>query len=144
MKRQQVLTMVLSALALGTTTACGSSVRSKVIDAMSGCVQSRNALFKSGKADVALATPLPAAVDSLADETAYRFGFIVYQEAAIAAETQVELTCAMELASRYVDPDVRVWLKDFTRSPDAPVAGHARKLYEAQLLRIGRAVPATP
>jgi len=144
MKRQQVLTMVLSALALGTMTACGSSVRSKVIDAMSGCVQARNALFKAGKADVALATPLPAAIDSIADETAYRFGFLVYQEAANAAETQAELTCALELGAHYEHADVRTWLQYFFRSPDAPVAQHAKRLYEKQLVRIGRAVPATP
>jgi hypothetical protein len=144
MKRQQVLAMMLGAVALSTTAACGSSVRSKVIDAMSGCVQARNALFKSGKADVALATPLPAAIDSLADETAYRFGFLVYQEAANAAETQAELTCALELGAHYEHADVRTWLKYFFASPDAPVSQHARRLYEQQLVRIGRAVPATP
>lgn len=136
---------MLSACALGLAgTACGPSVRAKVASAMEGCLTTRNALFKAGEYDKALATKLPAPIDTLADQTAYSFGFIVYQEAADAAETQAELTCALELGSHYEHEDVRAWLKHFTRSPNAPVAAHAKRLYEAQLVRIGRAVVAGP
>jgi hypothetical protein len=124
--------------------ACGPSVRAKVASAMEGCLTVRNELFKAGRADEALAKKLPAAIDSLADQTAYSFGFIVYQEAADAAETQAELTCALELGSHYEHEDVRAWLKYFARSPNPPVAAHAKRLYEAQLVRIGRVVPAAP
>ncbi len=140
----RVATM-LGACALGiAVSACGPSVRTKVANAMEGCLTVRNDLFKAGRADEALARKLPAAIDSLADQTAYSFGFIVYQEAADAAETQAELTCALELGSHYEHEDVRSWLKYFARSPNAPVAAHAKRLYEAQMARIGRAVSATP
>jgi hypothetical protein len=143
--RARVVTAMLSAAALGVTlSGCGPSLRGKVVTAMSECVAVRNPLFVAGRPNEALATKLPAAVDSLADETAYAFGFIVYQEAANAAETQAELTCALELASHYVDADVRVWLTDYSRHPNEPVAALAKQLYEAQLVRIGRAVPASP
>lgn len=136
---------MLGACALGiAVSACGPSVQTKVTDAMLGCLTQRNALFKAGRANEALAGKLPAAIDSLADQTAYSFGFALYQQVADAAETQAELTCALELASHYQHEDVRAWLKKFERSPDAPVAAHAKRLYEAQLARIGRAVPVTP
>lgn len=136
---------MLGALALSIVVgACGPSVRTKVADAMAGCVAERNALFKAGRAAEALAGKLPAAIDSLADQTAYRVGFVLYQQVAAAAETQTELTCALELGSHYDHEDVRAWLKTFERSPDAPVVAHAKRLYEAQLVRIGRAVPAMP
>lgn len=140
---RRIVTMVLSALALGTVTACGPSVRTKVADAMEGCLSVRNPLFKAGQAAQALATPLPAKIDSLANQTAYSFGFIVYQEAADAAETQAELTCALELGAHYEHEDVRKWLQYFSRSPNAPVAQHAKRLYEQQLVRIGRALAPT-
>lgn len=133
--RQGLLVTVLGALALGT--ACGPSVRTKVATAMEGCLAVRNPLFKAGKAEQALATPLPPAIDSLAKQTAYTFGFIVYQETADAAETQAELTCALELGSWYVDEDVRMWLRYFSRSPNAPVAQHAQRLLERQLAKLG-------
>lgn len=134
--RQLQRLAVLGALALGT--ACGPSVRTKVAMAMEGCMAVRNPLFIAGKADEALATPLPAAIDTLARQTAYSFGFIVYQETADAAETQAELTCALELGSRFEDEDVRTWLRYFSRSPNAPVAQHAQRLLERQLAMLGR------
>lgn len=141
---RRVITM-LGACALGIViTACGPGVRTKVANAMEGCLAVRNPLFKAGKYDEALATRLPAAIDSLADQTAYSFGFIVYQETADAAETQAELTCALELGSHYEHEDVRAWLNYFSRSPNAPVAAHAKRLYEAQFARIGKPVPAVP
>lgn len=127
------------ALSIGAA-ACGPSVQSKVISAMEGCLAVRNPLFKAGRAAEALATKLPAAVDSLADKTAYAFGFVAYQQLAQAAETQAELTCAMELASHYQHDDVAAWLRTFERSPDAPVSSLAKQLYEAQMARIGRPV----
>jgi hypothetical protein len=120
---------------------CGPSVRTKVADAMAACLEVRNPLFVAGQPEQALATPLPARLDTLAQQTAYTFGFIVYQEAADAAETQAELTCALELGSRYEHEDVRQWLQYFSRSPNPPVATHAKRLYERQLAMIGRAVP---
>lgn len=133
---------VLGVCALSTVVSgCGPSVRAKVATAMEGCMATRSALFTAGRPDDALAKKLPAAIDSLADQTAYSFGFIVYQEAADAAETQAELTCALELGAHYEHEDVRKWLQYFSRSPNAPVAAHAKRLYEAQLVRIGKAVP---
>ncbi len=140
----RTMTMVFSAVALGTIAACGPSVRTKVANAMEGCLAVRNPLFKAGQAAQALATPLPATIDSLASQTAYSVGFAVYQEAADAAETQAELTCALELGAHYEHGDVRQWLQRFWRSPDASVAQHARRLHDQQLVRIGRAPTAAP
>jgi hypothetical protein len=125
---------VLSAVALGTAfqAACGPGVADKVVSAMQGCVAVRNPLFKAGRAEQALASPLPPAVEALATETAYAFGFGAYKQLAAVAETQAELTCAMELGSRYKDADVREWLRTFLRSPDAPVAAHAKRLLDKQ------------
>jgi hypothetical protein len=144
-KRSRRLITMLGACALGVViTGCGPSVRAKVASAMEGCLAVRNPLFTAGQFDRALATKLPAAIDTLADQTAYSFGFIVYQETADAAETQAELTCALELGSHYEHEDVRAWLNYFSRSPNAAVAAHAKRLYEQQLVRIGKAVTATP
>lgn len=128
--------VVLSAMAL--STGCGPGVRTKVADAMSGCMAVRNPLFTAGKPEQALAIPMPAALDTLARQTAYSFGLIVYQETADAAETQAEVTCALELGSRYESEDTRAWLEYFTRHPNAPVAAHARKLLDTQLALIGK------
>jgi hypothetical protein len=127
--------VVLSVVALGTAlqTACGPSLQGKVVSAMEGCVALRNPLFKAGQAERALALPLPPEVEAFATQSAYRFGFKLYQAAAEAAETQAELTCALELGAHFQDPDVRVWLNTFLRSPDAPVVAHARRLLEKQL-----------
>ncbi|MCA2989137.1 hypothetical protein [Gemmatimonas sp.] len=143
--RARVVTTMLSAVALSTVVAgCGAGLRDKVVTAMSECVAVRNPLFKAGRPNEALATKLPAAVDSLAAETAYSFGFALYQEAAEAADTQAELTCVLELGSHYAHEDTRAWLTRYTRHPDEPVAALAKQLYEAQLVRIGRAMPASP
>jgi hypothetical protein len=132
--------VVLSALALGTIAqaACGPGVRDKVASAMEGCLRIRNPLFKAGQPEQALALPMPPAIDTLARQTAYSFGFIVYQETADAAETQAELTCALELGSRFEDEEVRKWLNYFSRSPNPAVAVHAKGLLEKQLALIGR------
>jgi hypothetical protein len=136
---------MLSAGTLGIAlTGCGPSVRENVASAMEGCLAVRNPLFTAGRYDEALATKLPPAIETLANQTAYTFGFIVYQETADAAETQAELTCALELGAHYEHEDVRAWLNYFSRSPNAPVAAHAKRLYEAQLVRIGKAVPQAP
>jgi hypothetical protein len=132
--------VVLSAVMLSTI-GCGSGLFAKAETAMTGCVAVRNPLFKAGRAEQALALPLPAAVETLATETAYNFGFKVYQEAAKAAETQAELTCALELGSHYVDEDVREWLTGFLGSPNPPVAAHAKRLLEKQLEKLGRVAP---
>lgn len=141
MARLRGAVTVLGACALGAVLlgACGPSVRTKVAQAMEGCLAVRNPLFKAGQPDKALTVNLPAAVESLAQQTAYTFGFIVYQETADAAETQAELTCALELGAHYEDEEVRQWLQYFSRSPNAPVAAHAKRLYEQQLARIGKA-----
>ncbi|GAB1342184.1 hypothetical protein [Gemmatimonas sp.] len=137
--RSRRLATWLGAFALGlVVAACGPGVRTNVANAMEGCLTVRNPPFKAGRFDEALAAKLPPAIDSLADKTAYSFGFIVYQETADAAETQAELTCALELGSHYEHEDVRAWLQYFSRSPNAPVAAHAKRLYEDQLARIGR------
>lgn len=142
--QRRMVTMLGACVLSVVATACGPGVRTKVANAMEGCLAVRNPLFKAGKYDEALATKLPPAVETLADQTAYTFGFIVYQETADAAETQAELTCALELGSHYEHEDVRAWLNYFSRSPNAPVAAHAKRLYEAQLVRIGKAVPQAP
>jgi hypothetical protein len=132
--------MVLSALALGTViqAGCGPSVRDKVASAMEGCLAVRNPLFKAGQPEQALALPLPPAIDRLANETAYSFGFIVYQETADAAETQAELTCALELGAHFEDEEVRKWLNYFSRSPNPAVGAHAKRLLDKQLAQIAR------
>ena len=131
---------VLSAVALGTAlqAACGPSLQGKVVSAMEGCVALRNPLFKAGQAERALALPLPPEVEAFATQSAYRFGFRLYQAAAEGAETQAELTCALELGAHFQDPDVRVWLSTFLRSPDAPVVAQAKRLLDKQLALIGR------
>jgi len=85
-----------------------------------------------GDGDRALALPLPAAVLTLADRTAYAAGLRTYQQAAADAETQAELTCAMELGARYRSDDTREWLATFARHPNAPVANLAKRLLDAQ------------
>lgn len=136
---------MLGACALGVViTACGAGVRTKVVSAMEGCLAVRNPLFKAGRSDEALATRLPAAVVTLAEETAYEFGFRAYREVADAAETQAELTCALELGAHYEHEDVRAWLLRFTRSPDVAVATLATHLSEAQSVRSRRDAKAKP
>jgi hypothetical protein len=127
---------VLGALALGT--ACGPSVRTRVAQAMEGCVAAREPLFTAGQADRALATPLPPAVEALAAKTAYPAGFFGYQDEAEFAETQAELTCALELGARLEDDNVRAWLRYYMKSPNAPVAQHAQRLLERQLETLER------
>ncbi len=128
---------VLGAIAL--STGCGPSIRTRVADAMEGCLAVRNPSFTRGDGERALAIPLPAAVDSLASGTAYTFGLIVYQETADQATTQAELTCALELGARYESADTRDWLGYFSRHPNAPVANLAKRLLDAQLKLIGAA-----
>lgn len=125
LRRLLVLLTVPGALALGT--GCGESVRTRVARAMDGCVAARNDAFKRGDGEAALAIPLPKAVDSLANETAYTFGLIVYQETSDEAKTQAELTCALELGSRYDSRDTREWLEYYSRHPNAPVANLAKR-----------------
>lgn len=116
---------VPGAMALGT--ACGEGVRARVAHAMDGCVAARNDAFKRGDGEAALAIPLPKAVDSLANETAYTFGLIVYQETSDMAQTQTELTCALELGSRFDSKETREWLEYYSRHPNAPVANLAKR-----------------
>ncbi len=131
---------VLSAIAL--STGCGPSVRTRVATAMEGCLAIRNPAFVRGEGEQALAVPLPASIDSLAKGTAYTFGLIVYQETADEATTQAEVTCALELGSRYESEDTRDWLGYFSRHPNAPVANLAKRLLDQQLRQIG-ATPRT-
>jgi hypothetical protein len=121
---------VLSACAL--STGCGASIRTKVVEAMEGCLAVRNPAFVRGDGDRALTSPLPAAVLTIADRTAYAAGLRTYQQAASDAETQAELTCAMELGARYRSDDTREWLATFTGHPNAPVAHLAARLLAAQ------------
>jgi hypothetical protein len=120
MRRLLTLLVVPSANARGT--ACGESVRTRVARAMDGCVAARNDAFKRGDGVAALAIPLPKAVDSLANATAYTFGLITYQETSDEAKTQAELTCALELGARFDSRETREWLDYYAKHPDAPVA----------------------
>ncbi len=124
------MALVLSALAL--STGCGASIRTKVIEAMEGCLAVRNPAFVRGDGERALEVPLPAAVLTMADKTAYAAGLRTYQQAATDAETQAELTCAIELAAHYKSDDTHEWLATFTRHPNAPVAKLATRLLAAQ------------
>ncbi|WP_309672777.1 hypothetical protein [Gemmatimonas sp.] len=135
--KTRVMITVLSAIAL--STGCGPSVRTRVANAMQGCLAVRNPAFVRGEGERALSIPLPPAVDSLASGTAYTFGLIVYQETADQATTQAEVTCALELGSRYESEDTREWLGDFSRHPNAPVANLAKRLLDGQLRQIGAA-----
>ena len=126
----RAIVTVLSACAL--STGCGASIRTKVIEAMEGCLAVRNPAFVRGDGDRALTLPLPAAVLTMADRTAYAAGLRTYQQAAADAETQAELTCAMELGARYRSDDTREWLATFMRHPNAPVANLAKRLLDAQ------------
>ncbi|WP_310571549.1 hypothetical protein [Gemmatimonas sp.] len=135
--KTRVIITVLSAVAL--STGCGPSVRTRVANAMQGCLAVRNPAFVRGEGERALSIPLPPAVDSLASGTAYTFGLIVYQETADQATTQAEVTCALELGSRYESEDTRDWLNYFSRHPNAPVANLATRLLDGQLRQIGAA-----
>lgn len=135
--KTRLIVTVLSAIAL--STGCGPSVRTRVANAMQGCLAVRNPAFVRGEGERALAIPLPPAVDSLASGTAYTFGLIVYQEAADLATTQAEVTCALELGSRYESEDTREWLSYYARHPNPPVANLSKRLLEAQLAQIGAA-----
>lgn len=126
---------VLSAFAFSTI-GCGQTLQSKAEAALTGCVALRNPLFKAGQAEQALALPLPAEVDALANATAYNFGFRLYRVAAESAETQAELTCALELASHYKNVEVQLWLAEFLRHPNPPVAAHAKRLLDKQLAKL--------
>ncbi len=128
--RTRVIITVLSAMAL--STGCGPSLRTSAMNAMQGCVDVRNPAFVRGDGEQALAIALPAAVDSLAIRTAYSFGLSLYQQTAEQATTQAELTCALELGSRYKSNDTREWIATFTRHPNAPVANLAKRLLDAQ------------
>lgn len=121
--------LVLSASAL--STGCGASVATRVTEAMEGCLAVRNPAFVRGDGERALEVPLPAAVLTMADKTAYAAGLRTYQQAATDAETQAELTCAIELAARYKSDDTREWIATFLRHPNAPVAGLAKRLLAA-------------
>jgi hypothetical protein len=125
MRRVSLLFSISAALLVAT--ACGESVRTRVAKAMDGCVQARNDAFKRGDGEAALAIPLPKAVDSLANATAYTFGLIVYQETSDNVQTQVELTCALELGSRFDSQETRDWLAYYSRHPNAPVANLAKR-----------------
>jgi len=128
--RTRVVVTVLSALAL--STGCGPSLGASATNAMQGCIDVRNPAFVRGDGEQALAIVLPAAVDSLAIRTAYSFGLSLYQQAAEQATTQAELTCALELGSRYKSDDTRDWISTFTRHPNAPVANLAKRLLALQ------------
>lgn len=134
----RLLTLCVVPAAMAVGTACGEGVRGRVAKAMDGCVAARNAAFLRGDGEAALATPLPKAVDSLAAETAYTFGLIVYQETSDNAQTQAELTCALELGSRIDSDETREWLAYYSRHPDAPVANLAKRRLAA-LEATGRA-----
>ena len=123
------IVMVLSACAL--STGCGASLRTRVIEAMEGCLAVRNPAFVRGDGDRALTLPLPAPVLAMADRTAYASGLRMYQQAAADAETQAELACAIELAARYRNDDTREWLATFTRHPNAPIVNLATRLLAA-------------
>jgi len=125
-----MIMMVLGALAV--CTGCGPGVRTRVESAMQGCLAVRNAAFVRGDGERALLIPLPAAVEALARGTAYTFGLTVYQQTADEATTQSELTCALELGSRYKSDDTREWVRTFTGHPNAPVANLAKRLMALQ------------
>ncbi|WP_373067479.1 hypothetical protein [Gemmatimonas sp.] len=123
----------MSALgALALCTGCGPSLATTAMNAMQGCIDVRNPAFVRGDGEQALAIPLPVAVDLLASRTAYKFGLRLYQQAAAEAETQAELTCALELGSRLKSDDTREWIGTFTRHPNAPVANLAKRLMNLQ------------
>ncbi len=128
-KTLSIMTL-LSALAL--STGCGDSVSTRASNAMQGCLDARNPAFVRGEGEQALSLPLPPAVDSLANITAYAVGLKVYMQAADEATTQAELTCALELGSRFKNDATRDWLSTFTRHPNAPVANLAKRLLAAQ------------
>jgi hypothetical protein len=128
--RRRLLTLLVMSSAIALGTACGESVRTRVARAMDGCVAARNDAFKRGDGEAALAIPLPKAVDSLANETAYTFGLITYQETSDQAQTQAELTCALELGSRFDSRETREWLEYYARHPNPPVAGLAKRQLE--------------
>lgn len=128
--KTRVIVTVLSAILL--STGCGPSLRTSASNAMQGCLDVRNPAFVRGDGERALSIPLPAAVDLLANRTAYQFGLRLYQQAAAEAETQAELTCALELGSRLKSDDTREWIGTFTRHPNAPVANLAKRLLDSQ------------
>jgi hypothetical protein len=107
--------------------ACGEPLFKRVAKAMNGCLAVRDPVFKQGDGLAAIATPLPAAVDSIASETAYTYGLISYQQEGDAAQTQAELTCALELGAHYNHPDTEAWLAMYLKHPNAPVAALARR-----------------
>lgn len=136
-----------SALALGAgvVSACGEPLQARVFKAMDGCVIARNATFMRGSGDSAINIPLPAAVDSLAAATAYKYGTVAYQQISDGAQTQAELTCALELGSRYDSQETRDWLLYYSRHPNTPVATMAkRQLAKLRALKGERPVLEAP
>ena len=114
-------------LGAGVVSACGEPLQARVFKAMDGCMLARNDAFKRGDGDAAIDIPLPKAVDSLAAATAYKYGMIAYQQISEGAETQAELTCALELGSRYDSRETRGWLAAYVQHPNTPVSTLAKR-----------------
>lgn len=107
---------------------CGESLNDRINRAMDGCVAARNPVFVAGGGETALDTPLPPAVDSLAQTLAYQYPFEAFREIATAAQTQAVLTCALELGARFDDAETRRWLRMYQQHPSPAVAIAATRL----------------
>jgi|JI102314A1RNA_FD_contig_21_2083983_length_531_multi_4_in_0_out_0_1 hypothetical protein len=129
--RCSILRPISRTLLLGSIVAlaaCGTSLGTRTVKAMDGCVAARNPAFSSGAGLSALSTPLPDSIVTLAGKLAYQRTLKNYEVIAEGAANQVTLVCALELASYFRNGDVAVLLWKYTKHPDAAVAENAKKL----------------
>lgn len=109
-------------------TACGRSLSDMAGEALDACITARNPLFTAGRGAEALDTPLPLAAEALASRLSYTRASEMFQEVAKEAPDQVTLVCALDLASRWRTREAQVFLRKYTKHPDAAVAAAATRL----------------
>ncbi|MCU0615889.1 MAG: hypothetical protein MUD17_02225 [Gemmatimonadaceae bacterium] len=108
--------------------ACGRSLSDMAGEALDACITTRNPLFTAGRGAEALDTPLPPAAEALASKLSYTRASEMFQEVAKEAQDQVTLVCALDLASRWRTREAQVFLRKYTKHPDAAVAAAATRL----------------
>lgn len=110
------------------STGCGESLSEMTEQAMDQCIATRNPLFTSGRGAEALDTPLSAETEALAQRFHYVLAYRIFKDIAEEAGSQVVLVCALDLASRYNDPESKKFIAKYANHPDAAVATSAQRL----------------
>jgi hypothetical protein len=108
--------------------ACGETLTDKTTRAMLDCIERRRPAFVEGRGGEALSIALAPETEAIATEYRYKAAFDIYQAWADNAPDQVTLVCALDLASRFKDPDVKAYVGKYRAHPDAPVARAADAL----------------